>query len=356
MPKTTDVEQEASEWIIRSEAEDFTDELKAELGRWLEEPRNHVAFLKIKEAWRWAERVSGTRPLDGKVDKDLLKDSDLLPPEPKKKRGSRWTFRVGIVAALALVIYFLGSTAWVFLGPPEWDSYSTSVGGYEHVTLADGSVIQLNTNSEIRSRLTPEKREIQLIRGEALVKVAHDVRRPFTVKVGSTAVRADPSRRVASSFAVRLREPEGADVSVTDGSVRLGSSYRMIDVVLGRMPASESTLVAGDTATIRPDGIHLTRVGLEELNRKLSWTAGLLSFQGETLAQVAEEFNRYNRRQLLVVDRTIAMRRIGGAFQATDPDSFISALEKWFGIQADEQVPSISGNSVIRLRGEQPKR
>jgi transmembrane sensor len=356
MPKTTDVEQEASEWIIRSEAEDFTDELNAELGRWLEDPRNHVAFLKIKEAWRRAGRVRGTRPLDGKVDKDLLKESDLLPPEPKKKRGSRWMFRIAGGAALALVTYFLGSAVWVFLGPPDWDSYTTSVGGYEHVTLADGSDIQLNTNSEIRARLTAEKRETQLIRGEALVKVAHDVRRPFTVKVGSTAVRADPSRRAGASFAVRLREPKDVDVSVTEGSVTLGSSYRMIDVALGRMPPSESTLAAGDTATIRPDGIHLTRVGLEELNRKLSWTAGLLSFQGETLAQVAEEFNRYNRRQLLVVDRTIAMRRIGGAFQATDPDSFISALEKWFGIHADEQVPSISGNGIIRLRAEQQKR
>jgi transmembrane sensor len=95
--------------------------------------------------------------------------------------------------------------------------------------------------------------------------------------------------------------------------------------------------------------IHLTKVGVEELNRKLSWTAGLLSFQGKTLSEVTDEFNRYNRKHLVVTDPLIAGRRIGGAFQANDPDSFVSALQKWFGVHADEQTPNASGEAVIRL-------
>jgi transmembrane sensor len=56
-----------------------------------------------------------------------------------------------------------------------------------------------------------------------------------------------------------------------------------------------------------------------------------VSFQGETLTEVMDEFNRYNRKHLMVTDPAIASRKIGEAFQATDPGSFVLALEKWFG-------------------------
>jgi transmembrane sensor len=351
MTRASDIEQRASEWIIRSEGGNFTEEMRAELERWLQNPRNRVTFLRIKEAWRRASRVRSARPLDGNADPDLLKDRDLTfgTKDPDDGPGSGWTFRIAAGAALTLIVYFIGLVAWILLGPSDWIKYTTSIGGYEHITLADGSGIQLNTDSEIRTRLSPDKREIQLIRGEALIKVAHDVSRPFMVTAANTSVRADPPGRVGAAFVVRLRTPESVDIAVTEGSVLLGPSERIIDVVVGSVPSSNSTLAAGDAATVRPEGIHLTKVGLEELNRKLSWTAGLLSFQGETLTEVTDEFNRYNRKHLVVTDPMIAERRIGGAFQATDPESFVSALEKWFGIHADEQVPTESGGAVIRL-------
>lgn len=350
MTSATDIEQRASEWIIRAESGHFTEEMRADLERWLQEPCNRVTFLRIKEAWRRASRIRSARPLGGNVDPDLLKDSDLAADTRTPNNGSRWRFRIAAGAALTLVIYLIGVTAWFVLSPVDWISYTTSIGGYEHVTLPDGSGIQLNTDSEIRARLTPDKREVELIRGEALINVAPDVRRPFTVSAANTSVRASTPVRVGAAFVVRLRAPKGMDVAVTEGTVILGPSYRLIDVALGRDGASQATLLAGYTATVRAEAIHLAKVDLEELNRKLSWTAGLLSFQGETLTEVTDEFNRYNRKHLVVTDPFIAERRIGGAFQATDPESFVSALEKWFGVHADEQLPTTpSDNPVIRL-------
>jgi transmembrane sensor len=289
--------------------------------------------------------------LDGNVDPDLLKHSDLTlgPDDINSGSGSGWPFRVAAGAALTLIIYLLGLLAWIVLGPSEWISYTTSVGGYEHVTLADGSAVQLNTDTQIRARLTSEKREIQLVRGEALIKVTHDVRRSFKISAANTSVRADPPGNGGAAFVLRMRGPQRIDVAVTEGTILLGPSDRIIDVALGRNFSYQSKLGAGEAATVSPKGVHLEKIALEELNRKLSWTAGLLSFQGETLSEVTDEFNRYNRKHLVVTDPLIADRRIGGAFQATDPDSFVSALEKWFGIHADEQVPPGAGNPVIRL-------
>jgi len=349
MTRATDIEQQASQWIIRSEGGNFTREMQAELERWLQEPRNRVTFLRIKEAWRRASRMRSARPLDGNVDPDLLKNSDLTFGPGNPNSGSGWPFRVAAGAALTLITYLAFLAAWSTLGPSDWIKYTTSIGGYEHITLADGTGIQLNTDSEIRARLTPQRREIELIRGEALLEVVHDERRPFTINAANVSVRADPAAEATAAVVVRLRTPHDVDVSVTHGSVVLEPDDRIIEVVFRRNPRDQSTLAEGDAAAVRPEGVHLTKVGLEELNRKLSWTAGLLSFQGETLTEVTDEFNRYNRKHLVVTDPLIADRKIGGAFQATDPDSFVLALQKWFGVQADEQTPNPSGSAVTRL-------
>src|ERR1041385_6901277 len=77
MTRATDIEQRASEWMIRSEGGNFTQEMRNELDRWLQDPRNRVTFLRIKEGWRRAGRIRSARPLDGNVDPDLLKRVDL---------------------------------------------------------------------------------------------------------------------------------------------------------------------------------------------------------------------------------------------------------------------------------------
>jgi transmembrane sensor len=348
MTRATDIEQQASEWIIRSEGGDFTDGQRAELERWLLDPRHRITFLRISEAWRRASRMRSVRPLDGNVDSDLLKNADLTFRTQDDSNRSGWPFRIAATAALTLIIYLVGLAGWITLRPSDWIKYTTSVGGYENIALADGSGIQLNTDSEIRARLTSHAREIQLIRGEALFKVVNDRHRPFTIKAANVAVHVNLLDESAAALVVRLRAPSAIDVSVTRGSVVLEPAERLFDIAFLHPAVPESTIVEGDLAAIRPEGVHLTRVGLEELNRKLSWTAGLLSFQGETLAEVTDEFNRYNRKHLIVTDPAIANRRIGGAFQATDPDSFVSALRKGFGVRAYE-LRENSDEGVIRL-------
>jgi transmembrane sensor len=349
MTRATDIEQRACEWMIRSEGGDFTGSERAEMDRWLQEPRHRVTFLRLEEAWRRASRMRSARPLDGNVDPDLLKNADLTFRLPDDTNKSGWPVRIAAGAAVTLIIYLIGLAGWITLRPSDWIKYTTSIGGYENIALADGSGIQLNTDTEIRARLTARAREIQLVRGEALFKVAGNRHRPFTIKAANIAVRVEQLGETPAALVVRLRAPSAIDVSVTRGSAVLEPAERWLDLAFRRRAVETSTIVEGDLAAIRPAGVHLTRVGLEELNRKLSWTAGLLSFQGETLAEVTDEFNRYNRKHLLVTDPAIAGRRIGGAFQATDPQSFVSALRKGFGVRSQELPQENSDGGVIRL-------
>jgi transmembrane sensor len=77
---------------------------------------------------------------------------------------------------------------------------------------------------------------------------------------------------------------------------------------------------SGDTHT------RIRHVSPQDIERKLSWTDGTLSFSGETLAEAAAEFNRYNVRQMVIVDPAIRDLRVGGIFATTDPEAFAVAL------------------------------
>jgi transmembrane sensor len=104
--------------------------------------------------------------------------------------------------------------------------------------------------------------------------------------------------------------------------------------------------------TITAKRVQVLKVADADVTRKLSWTEGRLWFERQTLKDVVAEFNRYNRRQMVIADPAIENLRIGGGFEATDPESFIAALERTLGVRAFPS-PSSDGSEaqVIRLVG-----
>src|SRR5690606_26847429 len=81
------------------------------------------------------------------------------------------------------------------------------------VTLADGSVIELNARSRIKVRYADRERAIDLLQGQALFRVAKDPTKPFIVASGGTYVRA-----VGTQFDV-YKKSVGTVVTVVEGRV-----------------------------------------------------------------------------------------------------------------------------------------
>ena len=85
----------------------------------------------------------------------------------------------------------------------------------EHLDLADGSRIELNTDTRLTVSYTPAERVIYLKHGEAHFVVVSDKHRPFVVYTDIGAVRA-----VGTAFRVRVLEAD-VEVTVADGIVDL---------------------------------------------------------------------------------------------------------------------------------------
>jgi len=60
---------------------------------------------------------------------------------------------------------------------------------------------------------------------------------------------------------------------------------------------------------------------------------------------VAEEFNRYNERQLIIKDPDLLSFHISGTFSSTDPESLIRFLRQRLGVQVTETVHEIRVSS-----------
>jgi ferric-dicitrate binding protein FerR (iron transport regulator) len=104
-------------------------------------------------------------------------------------------------------------------------------------------------------------------------------------------------------------------------------------------PPEGLVVSAGQEARVSKDSfaeleVGTRRVALEELERRLAWVNGNILFNGETLGEAVDEFNRYNWRKLRVTDPAITGLQLGGEFEATDVDAFVEALQRLYGISA----------------------
>jgi transmembrane sensor len=86
-------------------------------------------------------------------------------------------------------------------------------------------------------------------------------------------------------------------------------------------------LAANEQALARPMApIIPSAVAPDAVLRDLSWQQGMISFEGTSLQEAAEEFSRYSDTQITVDDPIVANETITGLFSANNPAGFAHAV------------------------------
>ena len=321
MKSISEVEQEAAEWIVRADRPGAL-EADGKFEAWLaSDARHRSAYLKLAARWSSAERLRAYRPVGSDPDPQLLTKAYQV-----ERRRLPLPYAIG--ASMMLVLLSAG-WAWWMVAPT---TYRTQVGGYERVVLPDGSVLHLNTDTKLAVQLTRQHRRVTLVRGEAFFEVAHDASRPFDVLAGDTLIRA-----VGTAFTVRDQQSGGVEVVVTEGRVRLTPRTAAEQQ---ESLSSINSVMAGEVATTSRGETKLHALAFGEAARRLAWQEGELIFDGARLADVVEDFNRYNTRRMVLDDGRLNDVEVGGNFHATDLDAFLRALKASFDIESS-QIQSI---------------
>lgn len=332
MRTESDIQKEAAEWLVRHDRSELSPQERASFEKWLTaDSRHRAAYLGLEHSWRRSDGLKAWRPIDGTTDASVLKKF-------AQRRSALRRWPVALAASIALAT--IATLTWISAGLMSPTTYSTGVGGYERVLLRDGSILHLNTDTQVRVELSKNRREVHLWRGEAFFKVAHETGRPFEVLAGDAVVHA-----VGTAFTVRLREADHVEVVVTEGRVTLRPKELLAAAVPREQNKLPPVVTAGETAVTKPTGIVVRRIATAEVARRLAWRDGELAFKGESLAEVVAEFNRYNLRKIEIADPALASLQVGGNFEATDIESFVRALQSSFNIRADDT------DGVVRLSG-----
>ncbi|HEX6859581.1 MAG TPA: FecR domain-containing protein [Caulobacteraceae bacterium] len=304
------IEQRAAEWRHRQEQPEWSPADQAALEAWLDEATAHrVAFLRIDHGWDKVGRLASLRAPEGQG-------------SPSTRHAPRWR-PLAMAASLAVAIGLGSLVATDTFGRK---AYVTEVGGHATVPLADGSKVELNTNTRLRAQLEETERAVWLDRGEAYFEVAKDASRPFVVYAGDKKVTV-----LGTKFSVR-RDGDRLVVAVAEGRVRVG------DVKEDKPPA---VVTGGDVVIADPAATLVTPKSPQRVESELAWRKGLLMFDKSALGEAVDEVNRYNRKKLVVEDDAAAAIRITGSFEAENVEAFARLLRDAFGLNVVEEGDEI---------------
>src|SRR6185437_544093 len=157
------------------------------------DPQHLATYLRLLAVWNRLDALKEAESAAG----DAVAGVAGVP-DAYLHRADRWLPRTRTFLAIALAaglaaIVAAGLAWWQWAAPfrlaNSVQRYATTLGEFRQITLADGSVVQINTDSALTVRLRGSERDLTLLHGEATFAVAPDKSRPFIVMVGRTGVR-----------------------------------------------------------------------------------------------------------------------------------------------------------------------
>lgn len=307
---------EAARWHARLAAEDCTDLDRAQFQRWRAASRQRAeAYEAAQNVSRQLDRLAGLDNRLAAMAEEAFAMGVADAPSHVASRVSqrapvrRWAVPAALAAAVAVALVGV-QLAGYFAGPVSHVTFTAS-GERRDVTLADGTLVHLDVDSEISVRLSTDHRDVTLVNGRALFEVAHDRSRPFVVAAGQSHTTA-----LGTHFQVQ-REDQHVLVTLTEGSVAVTGDP-------GQSGWSEK-LAPGEQVSLSADGrVHEKRS--VDTQAATSWTRGRLVFRGTPLAEALQEVNRYGSRKVRLGDPELADLTVDGNFIAGETDLIVSAF------------------------------
>jgi transmembrane sensor len=393
--------EEASDWFVDFRVGDVDAAARERFDEWLRRSPEHIrAYWEIAKTYVELPPLAGTGKLDvGALIAYAHSNGNVVPfnaalpnevramPEPaphagRMARPSAWRRRSVAVAACAMVATLALALWWK---SERYPLYTTDVGEHRSLTLADGSTVDLNARSSIRIEFTSAERRVELLDGQALFQVAKDKLRPFIVHSGDATVRAvgtqfdvyrkssgttitvlegrvavysnvhesygsgaansaspteDPASRASKPASSTVHAPRHEAVPRASGASGVAPALPAAAVGLADPSSGEAVfLSAGEQVTVTTQAIPEPQHA--DLTAATAWMQRRLTFDGSKLSDVVAEFNRYNRRQLVIEGNDLSDFHVSGVYTSTEPTSLLRFLREQPGIRIIETESEI---------------
>lgn len=352
--RPVDIGEAAAFWLARQDRGFAAGEAE-EFARWREaDPRHEAEFAQLETDWRRMDLAKCVPELAALA---RQAEAETRGARRRKPMFPLWMWGA-VLTASAAALALTWTARWRTPPASMTTTYAVVPDQMHALTLADGSVVELRGDSEVRAEFTLAERRVRLVHGEAHFKVTKNPARPFIVAAGSLAVRA-----VGTAFDVRLA-PAAVDVLVTEGRVRIDrdAASDAAAKTAAAEPVAPTTevpvLTAGERvrlplvkAEIASSAPVVAALAPMEIDQELAWQKTWLVFTRTPLAEAIGAFNRQTGGtggpRLVIEDETLRERRIGGTFRADNVDGFVRLLEQGFDVRAERRD---DGDIVLRAK------
>jgi transmembrane sensor len=311
------VEREARDWLQRLVSDKVSTADLAALDRWrAESPEHRRAFARASLLW----------DVLGKVAREA--DARDAACRPARLSLVRPVGRRALLAGSAAA-----SVAYLMARPPLhlWPAvselmaaYRTGTGERRQLAIASGITVEMDTQTSLTAPVVADQHyALELISGQLAISVQADAARPVVIAAADGQSRAD-----VANFDVR-RAGSSVCVTCVEGAVQI--SYRTTIVTLG--PGQQVSYGSGSLGSaITADPAVVT-----------AWQRGLLVFRDVPLAHVVDEVNRYRPGRIILLNQTLAERRVVAGFRLDRIDDVVSYLISAFGAR----TRSLPGGVVL---------
>lgn len=275
MKKYSNIERQAIYWSVKIRSCSLSDLEYREFEDWLEQSAHHqMAYIEAERLW-----VDG-RHLERKVKSEAM------------------TRSVGVIGAASFILTFL----FIFISIPENPQvhesiYISEVGELKEVSLADGSMMVMATNSSAKYTDGENVRVLDLYQGEIYLSVKHDSLRPFLVKTDSGLVRV-----VGTKFTVKHSVDDMA-VVVEDGRVAVSNNN------IKDSSGKEILLKQGQMITLKSIEAGEEPISVD-VDKALSWRKGYLRFDDTPVSEILHEINKHMKTRVVTKSKKILKRRL----------------------------------------------
>jgi transmembrane sensor len=337
---------EAAEWAQRFALGNLSNAERRQFVEWLRTSPLHVAEMLWTDRLgtalgsfdAWDRSVAPPTPVEPNV--VALGDCRAVPHPPPNPRRL-WPRLASAAASLLLATM----AAWMLSERMSVLTVHTQPGERRELTLADGSVVRLLPQTDLRIRLQAHLRSVQIAHGEAMFRVAKDHARPFVVDAGSARVQA-----VGTMFSVE-RADETVVITVQEGRVEVQAARVPGGDSAGSASAPFVPLKANERLSVSPRGIPgaILHIERREGRAPFEWGDKQLTFDNMRITDVVARFNQRNRLQIRLLDPALGARTVSGIFDVDDPESFVEFLESMAGASSshgDQEIMVGAGTPV----------
>ncbi|CUI84931.1 FecR family protein [Achromobacter dolens] len=286
------IAEQAARWVVRLSSDDAAerDAAQRELEAWVRQSPVHEAAARGMRLV-----VDRMQDLRGSAAQSAAKSGaparagfEAAFAHSGKRRASRMLFAIG---AALLVAAAGGMTLRVYPASYLMADVRSVTGEWRVELLEDGSRVTLAGDSAVNLRFDRQRRELELVQGQALIEVAKDALRPFVVRTREARLVA-----LGTRFAVDRH----------DGVTKLAMIESRVRVEAAGTPPTQALVVrAGQRVAVTAQGVGPI-AAVDPGQVEDAWRFHQLAARDQPLADVLEELNRHRSGRIFYDEAALA--------------------------------------------------